>query len=55
MLYESYIHPSLFFHATSAGVGAILALLLTNSELNVMGLIGILLLIACKKERNHDD
>jgi multidrug efflux pump len=47
MLYESYIHPiTILSTLPSAGVGAILALLLTHSELNVMGLIGIILLIA---------
>jgi multidrug efflux pump len=51
MLYESYIHPvTILSTLPSAGVGAILALLLTNSELNVMGLIGILLLIGIVKK-----
>ncbi len=51
MLYESYIHPvTILSTLPSAGVGAILALLLTHSELNVMGLIGILLLIGIVKK-----
>jgi multidrug efflux pump len=51
MLYESYIHPiTILSTLPSAGVGAILALLLTNSELNVMGLIGIILLIGIVKK-----
>ena len=37
MLYESYIHPiTILSTLPSAGVGALLALLLTHSELNVM-------------------
>ena len=46
VLYESYIHPiTILSTLPSAGVGALLALLLTHNELNVIGLIGILLLI----------
>ena len=51
ILYESYIHPiTILSTLPSAGVGAILALLLTHSELNVMGLIGIILLIGIVKK-----
>jgi multidrug efflux pump len=51
VLYESYIHPiTILSTLPSAGVGAILALLLTHSELNVMGLIGIILLIGIVKK-----
>ncbi len=51
MLYESYIHPiTILSTLPSAGVGAILALKLTNNELNVMGLIGIILLIGIVKK-----
>ena len=51
VLYESYIHPiTILSTLPSAGVGAILALLLTKSELNVMGLIGIILLIGIVKK-----
>ncbi|MGA8313858.1 MAG: efflux RND transporter permease subunit, partial [Terriglobales bacterium] len=51
MLYESYIHPiTILSTLPSAGVGAILALLLTHIELNVMGLIGIILLIGIVKK-----
>src|SRR5450755_2237413 len=51
MLYESYIHPiTILSTLPSAGVGAILALMLTGSELNVMGLIGIILLIGIVKK-----
>ena len=43
ILYESYIHPiTILSTLPSAGVGALLALLLTGSDLNVMGLIGII-------------
>lgn len=51
VLYESYIHPfTILSTLPSAGVGAILALLITGSELNVMGMIGIILLIGLVKK-----
>jgi multidrug efflux pump len=51
VLYESYIHPvTILSTLPSAGVGALLALLLTGSELNVMALIGIILLIGIVKK-----
>src|ERR1700691_4064857 len=51
MLYESYIHPiTILSTIPSAGVGAVLALLLTHNELNVMGMIGIILLIGLVKK-----
>jgi len=51
VLYESYIHPiTILSTLPSAGVGALLALLVCNMELNVMGLIGILLLIGIVKK-----
>src|SRR5581483_11856970 len=51
VLYESYIHPiTILSTLPSAGVGAILALLLTRNELNVIGLIGIILLIGIVKK-----
>jgi multidrug efflux pump len=68
VLYESYIHPlTILSTLPSAGVGALLALLICKTELNVMGMIGILLLIgivkknaimmidfALEAERQHD-
>jgi multidrug efflux pump len=51
MLYESYIHPiTILSTLPSAGVGAILALLYTKIELNVIALIGIILLIGIVKK-----
>ena len=51
MLYESYIHPiTILSTIPSAGVGALLALLLTGNELNVIGMIGIILLIGLVKK-----
>jgi multidrug efflux pump len=51
MLYESYIHPiTILSTLPSAGVGALLALLITRNELNVIALIGILLLIGIVKK-----
>jgi multidrug efflux pump len=51
ILYESYIHPiTILSTLPSAGVGALLALLLTHNELNVIALIGVLLLIGIVKK-----
>jgi multidrug efflux pump len=51
ILYESYIHPlTILSTLPSAGVGAILALLLTHSEFNIMTMIGVLLLIGIVKK-----
>ncbi len=67
ILYESYIHPiTILSTLPSAGVGAILALLLCRTEFSIISLIGIILLIgivkknaimmidfALEAERNH--
>ncbi|MGH9435401.1 MAG: efflux RND transporter permease subunit, partial [Terriglobia bacterium] len=46
ILYESYVHPfTILSTLPSAGVGAILALLLLHTELSVIALVGIILLI----------
>jgi len=46
VLYESYIHPiTILSTLPSAGVGALLALILCHNDLNVIALIGIVLLI----------
>ncbi len=51
MLYESYIHPiTILSTLPSAGMGALIALLLFNVELSVMALIGIILLIGIVKK-----
>ncbi|HET9932821.1 MAG TPA: efflux RND transporter permease subunit, partial [Polyangiaceae bacterium] len=51
VLYESFAHPfTILSTLPSAGLGALLALLLTNSELNVIALIGIVLLIGIVKK-----
>jgi multidrug efflux pump len=51
VLYESYIHPiTILSTLPSAGVGAILALILTGNDLNVIALIGIILLIGIVKK-----
>ena len=51
ILYESYIHPiTILSTLPSAGVGALLALLLTGNDLNVIALIGVLLLIGIVKK-----
>ena len=51
MLYESYIHPiTILSTLPSAGVGALLALLICRTELSLIGLIGIFLLIGLVKK-----
>ena len=51
VLYESYIHPvTILSTLPSAGVGALVALLLCKADLNVMALIGIVLLIGIVKK-----
>ena len=51
VLYESYIHPiTILSTLPSAGVGAILALILTHNDFNVIALIGIILLIGIVKK-----
>ncbi|MGC2743127.1 MAG: multidrug efflux RND transporter permease subunit [Candidatus Angelobacter sp.] len=51
MLYESVIHPiTILSTLPSAGVGAILAIMLTGNDLNVIALIGIILLIGIVKK-----
>ncbi|HZE96401.1 MAG TPA: multidrug efflux RND transporter permease subunit [Planctomycetota bacterium] len=51
MLYESLIHPiTILSTLPSAGVGALLALMLTGTDLSVIALIGIILLIGIVKK-----
>jgi multidrug efflux pump len=51
MLYESYIHPvTILSTLPSAGVGAILALMICHMDLSVIALIGIILLIGIVKK-----
>jgi multidrug efflux pump len=51
MLYESYIHPiTILSTLPSAGVGALLALLVTGTDLTIIALIGIILLIGIVKK-----
>ncbi|MFT4174931.1 MAG: efflux RND transporter permease subunit, partial [Rhodocyclaceae bacterium] len=51
VLYESYIHPiTILSTLPSAGVGALLALMLAGSELTVIAIIGIILLIGIVKK-----
>src|SRR5262249_24842789 len=51
VLYESYIHPlTILSTLPSAGVGALLALMLTGHELGVIAIIGIILLIGIVKK-----
>ncbi len=51
VLYESFIHPiTILSTLPSAGVGALLALILFRQDLNVVGIIGIILLIGIVKK-----
>jgi multidrug efflux pump len=51
MLYESYIHPiTILSTLPSAGVGALVALLICNTDLSLIAVIGIILLIGLVKK-----
>lgn len=51
MLYESYIHPiTILSTLPSAGVGALLALMMTGHELSIISIIGIILLMGIVKK-----
>jgi len=51
VLYESYIHPiTILSTLPSAGVGALLALMVTRTEFSIIALIGIILLIGIVKK-----
>jgi len=51
VLYESYVHPiTILSTLPSAGVGAVLALMIFNTELSIMALIGVILLIGIVKK-----
>ncbi|HUH84236.1 MAG TPA: efflux RND transporter permease subunit [Stellaceae bacterium] len=51
VLYESYIHPiTILSTLPSAGLGAVLALLLLNTEFSVIAMIGVILLIGIVKK-----
>ncbi len=51
VLYESYIHPlTILSTLPSAGVGALMALIIDGSDLGVIGIIGIVLLIGIVKK-----
>jgi multidrug efflux pump len=51
VLYESYIHPvTILSTLPSAGIGALLALMMAGSDLDVIGIIGIVLLIGIVKK-----
>jgi multidrug efflux pump len=51
VLYESYIHPvTILSTLPSAGVGALLALILTGNDLSIIAIIGIILLIGIVKK-----
>ncbi|POA98177.1 multidrug transporter subunit MdtB [Chromobacterium sinusclupearum] len=51
VLYESYIHPiTILSTLPSAGIGALLALMVTGTDLSVIAIIGIILLIGIVKK-----
>ena len=56
VLYESFIHPiTIFSTLPSAGVGALLSLMLLHYELDVIAIIGIVLSIGILKKNAIDD
>ena len=51
VLYESYVHPlTILSTLPSAGVGALLALIISGNDLGIIGIIGIILLIGIVKK-----
>ena len=51
ILYESYVHPiTILSTLPSAGVGAVLALMLFSTEFSIIALIGVILLIGIVKK-----
>ena len=51
VLYESYIHPiTILSTLPSAGVGALLSLMISRNDLGIIGIIGIILLIGIVKK-----
>ena len=51
VLYESYVHPiTILSTLPSAGVGAVLALIVTDTEFSIIALIGVILLIGIVKK-----
>ena len=51
ILYESYVHPiTILSTLPSAGVGAILALMISHTDFSIMALIGVILLIGIVKK-----
>jgi multidrug efflux pump len=51
VLYESYVHPiTILSTLPSAGVGAVLALMICNTEFSIIALIGVILLIGIVKK-----
>ena len=51
VLYESFVHPvTILSTLPSAGIGALLALMLVGSDLDIVGIIGIVLLIGIVKK-----
>ncbi|KWV54103.1 nodulation protein [Bradyrhizobium macuxiense] len=51
MLYESYIHPlTILSTLPSAGVGAVAALMLSHTEFDIIGMIGVILLVGIVKK-----
>ena len=51
VLYESYIHPlTILSTLPSAGIGALLALMIAGDDLNIIAIIGIVLLIGIVKK-----
>jgi multidrug efflux pump len=51
MLYESFVHPlTILSTLPSAGVGAVLALMLSHTQFDIIGMIGVILLVGIVKK-----
>ncbi|ERF81709.1 MAG: RND superfamily, multidrug transporter MdtC [Bradyrhizobium sp. DFCI-1] len=51
MLYESYVHPlTILSTLTSAGVGAVAALMVSHTDFDIIGMIGVILLVGIVKK-----
>jgi len=50
VLYESFIHPVRSYHTSFRGVGALLSLMFTGHDLDIISIIGIILLIGIVKK-----
>jgi hypothetical protein len=56
ILYESFIHPiTILSGLPSAGVGALIVLMMFRTDLWIIAMIGVVMLVGSQEERHHDD